>query len=210
MRYILIHGLGQSFSSWDKTISCMGEKFHADCPDVTRLLDGKEPTYNNLYRAFFEYCQEAAEPVCLCGLSMGAILALNYALDQPEKVQSMILIGAQYKIPKGLLRLQNTIFRFLPQASFQKLGFSKNSFIQLSKSFITLDFSNRIADIRCDTLILCGEKDKANKKAARELTDHIPEAEFRTVKGAGHEVNVDAPEALASILIEFWGEKQSG
>ncbi len=203
MRYILIHGLGQSSSSWDKMISYMGDEFPADCPDVARLLSGKEPTYNNLYLAFSEYCQEAAEPVCLCGLSLGAVLALNYALDRPEKVQSMILIGAQYKIPKGLLRLQNTIFRFLPEASFQKLGFSKNSFIRLSKSFITLDFSNRIAGIRCNTLILCGEKDKANKKAARELADHIPEAEFRTVKGAGHEVNVDAPEILASILNEF-------
>ena len=209
MRYILIHGLGQSSSSWEKTILHMEDKFNVYCPDVPRLLNGKEPNYNNLYHAFSEYLQESTEPVCLCGLSLGAILALNYALDQPGKVQSMILIGAQYKIPKGLLRLQNVIFRFMPEASFQSLGFSKKNFIQLSKSLIALDFSKRLADLRCSTLILCGEKDSANKKAARELAHQIPEAEFRTVNGAGHEVNADAPEKLASIINEFWSEKQS-
>ncbi len=209
MRYILIHGLGQNSSSWDRTISYMSEKYRIDCPDIIRLLGDKEPTYNNLYPAFSEYCREFGEPVCLCGLSLGAVLALNYALDQPETVQSMILIGAQYKIPKGLLRIQNAVFRVLPEASFQNFGFRKKGFIQLSKSLIPLDFSNRIADIRCDTLILCGEKDNVNKKAARELADHIPEAELHIVKGAGHEVNVDAPETLASIINKFWDKRTS-
>ncbi len=209
MRYILIHGLGQSSSSWGKTISYLGEKLNTYCPDVPQLLSGKEPNYKNLYNAFSQYCQKSVEPIGLCGLSLGAILALNFALDHPEKVQSMILIGAQYKIPKGLLRIQNAVFRFMPQSSFQNLGFSKSSFIQLSKSFITLDFSKQLAGIRCSTLILCGEKDKANKKAARELARHISEAEFRTVKGAGHEVNLDAPEKLAYIINGFWTERQS-
>ncbi len=208
MRYILIHGLGQKSSSWDGVISHMGEKVHVECPDIFQFLSGKEPTYNNLYHAFYEYCQESAEPVCLCGLSLGAIIALNYAIDQPEKVQSMILIGAQYRIPKFLFRVQNIIFHFLPESSFRSFGFSKRNFIHLSKSLEVLDFSNRIKEIRCNTLILCGEKDKFNKKAAQELTNHIPEAEFRIVKGAGHEVNVDASETMASIINEYWEETE--
>ena len=38
----------------------------------------------------------------------------NYAIDHPDKVNSLILIAAQYKMPKKLLSIQNTIFRFMP------------------------------------------------------------------------------------------------
>ena len=47
---------------------------------------------------------------------------------------------------------------------------------------------------------LCGERDRANKKAALELRDGIPGAELAWVPGAGHEVNREAPEALAALL----------
>lgn len=207
MRYILIHGLGQDASSWDKTINCMGEKFSVSCPDLFRLLSGKNSDYINLYRAFNQYCQQFTEPVSLCGISLGAVLALNYALDQPEKVSSVILIGAQYKMPKLLLGIQNVIFQFMPKTSFVKLGLDKKSLIQLSKSMVTLDFSKRLPDLRCDALILCGDKDKANKKAAQELARYLSEAELQVIAGAGHEVNLEAPEKLADIITGFWNKK---
>lgn len=203
MRIVLIHGLGQTSCSWDKTLTYMGETYPVDCPDLTQLLQGKEPGYGNLYAAFSEHCNRLEEPLCLCGLSLGGILALHYALDQPERVRSMILIGAQYRMPKALLHIQNALFELLPKSSFQSSGFSKNGLNQLSKSLMSLDFSSRIEGIQCDTLILCGEKDKFNKKAAQQLANYIPGAVLRLVEGAGHEVNVDAPEALASIINTF-------
>lgn len=208
MRYIFIHGLGQDASSWNKTVACLGEQFPASCPDLFRLLGNKEPFYTNLYRAFSEYCETSTEPVCLCGLSLGAILALHYALDQPGKVHSLVLIGAQYKMPKFMLGVQNAIFHLMPKASFQKLGLSKSGVIQLSKSLTTVDFSRRLTDVRCSSLILCGEKDKANMKAAQGLAGHISGAELRKIAGAGHEANRDAPEKLAAAISEFWGQNQ--
>lgn len=204
MRYVFIHGLGQSSASWKKTISYIGDEYDIECPDAQELLKGKETTYNNLYLAFSDYCQKEVGPICLCGLSLGAVLALNYALDQPHKVQSIILIGGQYKVPKVLLNLQNAVFQFIPLSSFKKLGFHKKDFIKLSKSLISLDFSERIGELPCPTLILYGEKDKANKRAAQEMAHLIKEAKLLTVKGAGHEVNVEAPEVLASIIKNYW------
>ncbi len=204
MNYILIHGLGQDISSWEKTIACLEDDFHVFCPDLFHLLSDREPVYNNLYRAFTEYCQKLNGPVNLCGLSLGAVLALNYALDCPEKVNSLILIGAQYKMPKFLLKVQSAIFRFMPNLFFDNLGINKNSFIQLSKSMMALDFSNRLTGIRCAALILCGEKDTTNKKAAQELADNIPKAELQMITKAGHEVNLEAPEKLADIITAFW------
>ncbi|MEH6944406.1 alpha/beta fold hydrolase [Bacillus sp. JJ722] len=203
MRYIFVHGLGQNSTSWEETISFMGKTTQISHPDLFDLLKDKKPTYNNLYLAFSEYIEISSEPVILFGLSLGAVLALNYTIDHPQRVQSLVLIGAQYKMPKLLLKVQNTIFRFMPESSFQKLGSSKNDFILLSNSMMELDFSKDLKRVQCNTLVLCGENDKANKRAAEKLAEQIPKAEIRTVIGAGHEINMEAPEKLASILNDF-------
>lgn len=203
MRYIFVHGLGQNSSDWDKTISFLGDKDQISYPDLIQLLNNKKHTYKNLYDAFSDYIEQFSEPVLLIGLSLGAVLALNYTIDHPEKVQLLVLIAPQYKMPKLLLKVQNIIFLFMPEFPFQKLGSSKNDFIQMSNSMMKLDFSGNLKKVECNTLVLCGEKDKANKRAAKQLAELIPKAEFRTIVGVGHEINTEAPEILASLLNDF-------
>jgi pimeloyl-ACP methyl ester carboxylesterase len=144
MRYIFIHGLGQKPSSWDKIVALMGENVQAVCPDLFTLISDREITYANLYHSFSDYCNSYAEPLNLCGLSLGGVLALNYAIDNPAKVQSLTLIAAQYKMPKTLLRIQNIIFKIMPGSVFTKMGFRKKDFIALASSMIDLDFSDKL------------------------------------------------------------------
>ena len=42
----------------------------------------------------------------LVGLSLGGLLALNYAVQHPAQINSLVLIGTPYEIPKRLLKLQ--------------------------------------------------------------------------------------------------------
>ncbi|MBD8033011.1 MULTISPECIES: alpha/beta fold hydrolase [Solibacillus] len=210
MTSIFVHGLGQNSSSWEETITFMGESNQMYHPDLFDLVKGQELTYKNLYAAFSEYIEKLLEPVNLVGLSLGAILALNYTIDHPEKVQSLVLIAPQYKMPKLLLKVQNIVFRFIPKSSFQKLGSSKSDFIRLTESMTDLDFSQGLKRIGCNTLVVCGEKDKANKRAAEQLAAQLPNADISIVKGAGHEVNTDAPEKLASLLTIFLKETVKG
>ena len=44
-------------------------------------------------------CFESLTDICLCGLSLGGVLALNYAIEHPEKIKGMVLIATQYKMP---------------------------------------------------------------------------------------------------------------
>lgn len=210
MTSVFVHGLGQSSSSWEETVSYIEELNQVLYPDLYELVKDQELTYKNLYAAFSDYVDQLIEPVNLIGLSLGAILALNYTIDHPEKVQSLVLIGPQYKMPKLLLRVQNIVFRFIPESSFRKLGSSKHDFIRLTESMIDLDFSKDLKRIGCNTLVICGEKDKANKKAAEQLVAQLPKAEMRIVKGVGHEVNTDSPEKLASLITIFLKETIKG
>lgn len=206
MQDVFLHGLGQTASSWDKTIAVMGNGGRAACPQLTELLRDKPVNYPNLYQGFSEYCAHFSQPLYLCGLSLGGVLALHYGIEHSDRVAGMALIGTQYVMPKGLLRFQNLVFRAMPDRAFREMGFAKRDFISLSKSMMDLDFREDLHRVTCPVLVVCGEKDKANKAASRRLRELLPHAELCMVENAGHEVNVDAPEKLGVLLKDFYGE----
>lgn len=202
MNTIILHGVGQSALNWQETISYMEKEVL--CPDLFTLVKGEELTYQNLYKKVAEIIEQTPGPISLIGLSLGALLALNYTIEHPGKVQSLVLIAVQYKESQTFAKLEKKILDILPEAFFsEELGLSKQESIQLENSLKHLDFSSDLEKISSPTLILCGEKDRLNKRAAKELVQKIPGAELKFVKGAGHEVNKYAPQELANILNEF-------
>lgn len=204
MRNIFIHGLGQTPASWEKTIAAMTSAEDCLCPDLVPFLFEKEAIYANLYQAFLRYCAELDGPLNLCGLSLGGILALQYTIEHPERVNSLVLIGTQYVMPKRLLKFQNMLFHVMPDKTFQGTGFGKKEFISLSKSMMELDFSEALQEIKCPVLLVCGKKDSANRRAAIEMRQQIVYAKLKLMEAAGHEVNMDAPEELGKLLDDFW------
>lgn len=200
MKTFLLHGLGQDSSIWNNMIE---NQENIICPNLPDFLKGKEANWNNLYNSFENYCKSIPDKINICGLSLGGILALQYGIKNPDKINSMILIGTQYTMPKMLLKIQNVIFRFMPESQFKETGFSKNDFIKLSESMMNLDFSENLKNIKFPVLVVCGEKDKPNMKASLNISKMIPDAELSIVKNSGHEVNRDNPEELKNILTRF-------
>lgn len=200
MKTILLHGLGQDSSIWNNMIE---NQENIICPNLPEFLKDKEASWNNFYSSFENYCKSIPDKINICGLSLGGILALQYGIKNPDKINSMILIGAQYTMPKMLLKIQNVIFRFMPESKFKETGFNKNDFIKLSESMMNLDFSENLKNIRFPVLVVCGEKDKPNMKASLNISKMIPDAELSIVKNSGHEVNRDNPEELKNILTRF-------
>lgn len=164
MSYILLHGLGQTSSSWNETIQTLNEDWNIFCPDLSDWILGKQPCYDGLYKAFEKYCER-------------------------------------------LLKLQNVLFHLMPDSEFSKWGFQKSDFISLCKSMMNLDFSHHLKDIRCKVLVVCGEKDRANRSASLQLAELIPDAEFITILGAGHEVNIDCPSKLGEKYIKQYAAR---
>lgn len=203
MKQIYIHGLGQTPESWDTVIMQMNTAEDSICPNLAEMVKGKETSYQNLYSAFAALCNETDEPLVLCGLSLGGVLALNYAIDYPEKVEKLILLAPQYKMPKKLLRFQNLIFRFMPQSSFEQMGFGKKAFLKLCSTMMELDFTQAIQKVSCPSLIIYGEKDKANKDASIDLAKLMRHATLIELSGVGHEMNIEAPSKLATAVKDF-------
>lgn len=206
MKKVLVHGSGHKASSWNETISYMKDSGEVLCPNLFSILNGKEPTYNNLYASFAEYCDQIDGQIHLCGLSLGGILALQYALDFPDKVKTLILIGTPHKMPKVMLAVQNIVFRFLPKSVFDNMEFSKKDIFTLEKSMKDLDFRGKVKNIACPTLIVCGKNDSANMKSALYFSENIPGAKLEILENTGHIVNEENPRALAKLLDEFFAD----
>ena len=204
MKKILIHGSGHKGSSWNETIKYIKDNKDILCPDVSSILNGKEASYTNLYSSFIEYCNKIDGIIDLCGLSLGGILALNYALDFPDKVKSLILIGTPYKVPKIMFSIQNVIFKFLPKKIFETMAFNKKDTFILGSTMKKLDFSNKVQNIKCPTLVVCGENDSANIKSAHYLVENIKNAKLEIMKNTGHIINEENPKELSKLLIELW------
>lgn len=200
MDVTFLHGLGQSPESWAETVAGLPERVHADCFGL--FQSGSKISYPELYHGFETHCGTA--PLHLCGLSLGAVVALNFAMEHGKQVESLALIAPQYKMPRFLLGVQNLIFRFFPEKSFAETGLTKQNMRYFTASMAALDLQQGLEQISCPVLVVCGEKDKANQKAARELTGKIPGAKLRILKGAGHEANKDAPAELAALLSSFY------
>ncbi len=204
MPYLFVHGLGQTAASWEKTIGALKKPLDFACPDLPALAGGTAGGYPALYQAFSSYCGRLKAPLHLCGLSLGGVLSLHYSIVHPQNVGSLVLIGTPFKMPKGLLRLQNLLFSLMPPAAFGQTGFGKKDFLALCRSMSALDFSRDLHRISCPALVVCGQRDRPNRKAAEDLARLLPGAGLQIIPGAGHEVNADQPGLLAAALDEFY------
>ena len=127
MKYILLHGLGQTASSWNAVREALDVKSGVLCPELSEWLSGTSGSYRDLYREMERFCGQFDEPLALCGLSLGGMLALNYAAEHEAQVKALVLIGTQPSVPKTLLKIQNTVFRIMPAAAFGSMGFDKKN-----------------------------------------------------------------------------------
>ncbi|QPK94694.1 alpha/beta fold hydrolase [Actinomyces sp. zg-332] len=205
MRNIFIHGLGQDSKSWnevrDNLLTTNIEYIDFTANDT--VLD-----YSVLYENLKEVCAKDDSKINLVGLSLGGVLALNYAIDFPNKVNSIVIVNGQYKMPRFLLKLQSVIFKFLPATKFSKTGFSKENFINILKSMENINFTNDLSKVETKSLIIFGEKDTFNKKAAKEMNSILLNSTLVMIEKAGHVINEENPRKLAEVINHFYKENK--
>ena len=207
-KIILLHGSGQGPGSWAAAAALLPPGWEVLRPGLSALLGGREASFDNLRDAFDSYCAGIEGPLHLCGLSLGGILALDYALRRPERVKSLVLIGTPHRVPRAAFALQNLVFRLLPNSAFKGMAFDKRNTFALGRSMKNLDFRGRLGGVACPALVVCGAKDRANLASAEYLARHIQNAGLKILPDTGHVVNEERPEALAELLTEFYRARE--
>ena len=163
----------------------------------------------------------------LVGLGFGGWIAAEMASMAPTDLSKLVLVGAMgIKPPVGdILDLAITGYidyaraGFHDQKAFDKVYGAEPSGDQLEMWDVCREMSFRIAwkpymysqtlphllrSVRVPALVVWGDEDKVvPPSAAKSYVEALPNARLQVVKGCGHCVDMEQPEALAKLVTEF-------
>lgn len=184
--------------------------------DVVRTLDRLE-----IHRAH------------VVGISMGGTVALQLALDWPERVARLILVNTFARLqprhpvvwPYYALRavmvmtvgvsLQARLVsrRLFPRADQdvlrralydQILAANPVAYRRAMLAMARFDVSRRLPEIEHPTLVVTGERDTTVPPETQQaLSRAIPDAQHLTISNAGHGVTGEAPARFNRALMDF-------
>ncbi len=174
---------------------------------------------------------EGVEKVHLVGISLGAVLAQDFANHYPDAVQSLACFGgydinnfsAEMQKDNGTAQMQmmlkamfsvkwfakenQKISAYTPeaQAAFYEMNvqFPKKSFMYLS-SLNRMVNTHQTAERSYPLLIGCGEHDLPMELSAVKLWRDGEDCKAVVFKNAGHCVNMDVPQQFNAVMEAFW------
>ncbi|KAM0839848.1 hypothetical protein ACQ4PT_060047 [Festuca glaucescens] len=144
-------------------------------------------------------------PMVLVGPSLGAAVAIDFAVNYPEAVSKLIFIGASVYAEgtKDMTRVP----KFVPYAGVFVLKSLPLRLFATRLAFNTIpDGFFDWVQVKQKCLVLWGEDDGiiSNKEAYR-LQQELPSAILRQVGQCGHIPHVEKPREAAKHLLDFLG-----
>jgi 2-hydroxymuconate-semialdehyde hydrolase len=96
---LLLHGAGKGGIQWYTVIGPLSDHFHVIAPDIVGYGESDKPSasYDRLFfsswlRGFVDALN--LEKVSLVGTSQGGAIALQFVLDNPERVDRLVLVNS--------------------------------------------------------------------------------------------------------------------
>ncbi len=196
---LLLHGGGQTPSSWKPVIEVMPAGFVCHAAD---LGIGPNFSMEDATRRVEALLDELApRTVHLCGLSLGAMLAVHLAAQHPHRVGRLLLSGVQVRPPRRLMAAQNAVVGKLPARLVETGdGISREELLIALTEAARVDLRRQMPRIQSPTLVVCGSRDPANLPGARQSARLIPGARLEVIAGVGHTWNVSHPQRFARLL----------
>ncbi|MGD2057447.1 MAG: alpha/beta hydrolase [Anaerolineales bacterium] len=169
--------------------------------------------------------------VILGGHSMGGAITQQFALDSPQRLAGLILVGtgARLRVDPSILeatadaqRLEEAVdaiidWSFSESAPERLTELARRRMLDVDHIVIHDDFvacdqfdvMDRVNEIKLPALVLCGEQDRLTPmKYSEYLFDKLVQARLIRVPDAGHMVMLEQPEIAARAISEFASEIQ--
>ena len=196
MRVVLLHGLGQSADVWDPIVAELPGEWTVEAPS----LYGRT-SWEDLLEAVSEAVGIGLAVVC--GLSMGAMLGVEFAARHPESVVGLHASGVELHVASVPARLRRAWLRLTAGKKIRRNGLPNSVVLDLDAALDGVDLREIMREVRVPTRVLVGERDTDNTKDARLLAAAVPGAELVIVPGAGHEWNKEMPAKYAADIENF-------
>lgn len=236
---LLLHGLGANSSSWtlqfDTLIAAGMRPIAPDSPGFgASRYDGRGWNFNRVAGDLAELLKELRiNQVHLVGLSMGGVIAQQFALDYPQLVSKLVLVSTFSKLRPsnwsqwlyfaqrmllvhsvGLASQSKVVAsRVFPAPDQQALRdmaaeqFSSadpRAYRAAMRNLGLFNSSQRLPEIKIPTLVITGANDSTvTPSRQKELAENISGARQVIIPGGGHAVAIDQSESFNAILLEF-------
>jgi pimeloyl-ACP methyl ester carboxylesterase len=227
---VLIHGAGMDHSVWSlqtRYLAHHGRSVLAvDLPGHGRSGGSPLTTIKDL-ADWVPLLIDAAgfEQAALVGHSMGAITALEAATRHPDRVRALALLGVAERMPvhpdllaaaaandyKAIAMVIGWGFGTHRGASaapgMWQIGTGLRLMQQAAPGVLATDLAACNAwrgtpNVQCPTTLILGASDRMTPaKAGRALADKIPGAQTVVLKGSGHMMMVEEPDAVTDALV---------
>ena len=207
---VLLNGIGDMPQVWQDQVTSLPPGYKAVAPWVRGTRPGRNETFEMDAAADDVLAllnQHGVEQMSLVGVSLGAMVALDAATRSPENVSHLVLVAGQVNPPRSVMRAQRLIFSLMPAKRLAAMGVEKKRFLQALDQAATVDYRSRLGQVTAKTLVVVGSNDKANQQAARDLAAGIPGARLEVIPGAGHQPNVETPDAFNALVWPFLSDE---
>ncbi len=236
---LLLHGLGANGSSWTLQFApLIAAGMRPLAPDAPGFgdsrYDGRGWTFQRVAATLAGMLDTLQTgPVHVVGLSMGGVIAQQFALDYPEKVRKLVLVSTfsflrpetfsqwgyfllralvvyTLGLPRQAEIVARRVFPAPEQAILRQMAIEQISaadpraYRAAMRSLGLFDSRKRLAGIRHPTLVVTGADDSTVLPTRQALlAAHILAAQQVTLPNAGHAVSIDQYEAFNRILLAF-------
>ncbi len=239
---LLLHGLGADSTSWTLQIPALSEAgfrpVATDAPGFGQsLYDGGGWNLKGVAAQMADLLGELGTgPAHIVGLSMGGVIAQQFALDFPLLTRRLVLVscfsvlrpdhfnGWVYFMVRtatvltlGLkAQAQVVARRVFPNPKDQPLRemyldsvarANPKAYRRAMLSLGWFDSRKKLVEIKAPTLVITGAEDTTVSPARqRALAEGIPSAQQMIIPQAGHAVAVDQAERFNRVLLDFLKE----
>lgn len=234
---VFIHGLGSSARDWEYQVPFFASRYRVVVFDVRghgRSDKPPGPYSVPLFAQDTAALIRALEvaPAHIVGISMGGMIALQLAVDEPALVRSLVVVNSGPELVVRTLQERLQIlqrFLIVRLLGMRKMGevlskrlFPRPEHAQLRKIFVERWAENdprayreamralvgwsvvdRLGAIRCPTLVIASDQDYTPVSLKEAYVARIPNAELVVISNAHHAVSVERPEEFNQVLLDF-------
>ncbi|TCJ12203.1 alpha/beta hydrolase [Flaviaesturariibacter flavus] len=234
---ILLHGAGAGAVTWYPAIAAVAKLFHVLAPDIVGYGESDKPAAPYDRRYFSKWLKDFLvnlniSRAHIVGLSQGGAIALQFAIDNPEMVDKLVLVdsaGLEAKVsfwslfgmvwlntfPSMIASRFNAHFilykpenrdpnHSLYSVAVIKSTGGKNVFRLGRGAAVSKIDDVSLQQIKSKTLIIWGKQDRMfSVEAGERAARIIPHAKIHIIGNAGHLPLIDQTEIFNKHLTDF-------
>jgi len=241
---MLIHGLGACHKLWQPQIEPFSQNFKVIVYDVRG--HGESSGYHEKYSVkLFASDLKAlldllgVKKVHLCGLSLGGLIAQQFAIDYPTMVHKLVLAGTFCHIPMwGKIQiafykfLNRIVLTFVSMEGYGRIAarglfrkreqeelrdffikevykISKKELFKVLDATYSFDSLKALKKIGSPTLILNAEGEKRERQQAEILHREIKNSRKELILDTFHASNLEKPREFNKLVLDFLLETKS-